>query len=158
MTSAKTTFNKIGTTLIANKQTIAVAESVTAGAVQLMLSRIPDAADFFQGGLTAYNIGQKYKHLNVEPIHAKAVHCVSQQVAEQMALTICTQFGSDWGLSITGYATPVAESGNQVFAFYAIAYHGKIKKKGAIKPQPAKPEVVQLHYAEYMLKKLLTLL
>jgi hypothetical protein len=65
MTSTKKTFNKIGTTLIANKQTISVAESVTAGAVQRMLSRIPDAADFFQGGLTAYSIGQKYKHLNV---------------------------------------------------------------------------------------------
>jgi nicotinamide-nucleotide amidase len=156
--ATKKILEKIGSALIAKKQTIAVAESVTSGCIQLALSNIPDAADFYQGGLTAYNIGQKYKHLEVEPVHAKAVNCVSQQVANQMALQICKQFGSDWGVSITGYATPVDESGNKIFAYYAIAFRGKIKLKGSIKPPKAKPEQVQLHYTDYIMRKLSALL
>ena len=155
---SKKLLKTIGSALIGKKQTIAVAESVTSGSIQLALSNIPDAADFYQGGLTAYNLHQKYKHLEVEPVHAASVNCVSQQVANQMALHVCKQFSSDWGLGVTGYATPVEESGNKIFAYYAIAYRGKIKLKGLIRPQKTKPEQVQLHYADYILRKLSTLL
>ena len=72
---------KIGKKLIEGKYTIAVAESVTSGILQFALSSIPDASKFYQGGITAYNIGQKYSHLKVEPIHALSVNCVSQKVA-----------------------------------------------------------------------------
>lgn len=156
--ASKKLLKTIGSAMIAKKQTIAVAESVTSGSLQLALSNIPDAADFYQGGLTAYNLQQKYKHLKVEQVHAASVNCVSQQVANEMALHISKQFGSDWGIGVTGYATPVEESGNKIFAFYAIAYRGKIKGKGLIKPQKEKPEQIQTRYAEYILKKLSTLL
>ncbi len=66
--------------MLGNNQTVAVAESVTAGLLQWAFSSIPDAAQFFQGGITAYNISQKYKHLAVEPIHASEVNCVSQKL------------------------------------------------------------------------------
>jgi len=155
---SKKMLKTIGSALIAKKQTIAVAESVTSGCLQLALSNIPDAADFYQGGLTAYNLQQKYKHLDVEPVHAAVVNSVSQQVANEMALHICKQFGSDWGIGVTGYATPVEESGNRIFAYYAIAYRGKIKLNGSINPRKAKPEQIQFRYADYILKKLSTLL
>jgi hypothetical protein len=64
----------------------------------------------------------------------------------------------DGQLLTTNHGVKINESGNTTFAFYAIAYRGKIKLKGSIKPQPAKPEHVQLHYADYILKKLSTLL
>src|SRR5690606_30227245 len=95
--------------------------------LQFALSAIPNAAKFFQGGITAYNVAQKYKHLAVEPLRALEVNCVSQGVATEMAIHICQQFASDWGIGITGYATPVPESANKVFAFYTITCYGKIK-------------------------------
>src|SRR5688500_3768988 len=101
--------DRIGKRLLKKKETIAVAESVTAGLLQSSFSNIPDAANFFQGGLTAYNLGQKFRHLDVQPIHAKAVNCVSQKVATEMATHIIEKYASDWGIGITGYATPVAE-------------------------------------------------
>jgi PncC family amidohydrolase len=112
--------------LLGNNETIAVAESVTSGFLQAAFSTVPDAAKFFHGGITAYNLGQKYKHLQVNPIHAESCNCVSDEVAATMALNVCTLFGSQWGVAITGYATKVPEGDNDQHAFYAIAYKGEV--------------------------------
>jgi PncC family amidohydrolase len=100
---------EVGKTLYERQQTVAVAESVTSGQLQTFLSLPDHAMDFFQGGITAYNLGQKTKHLNVDPIHAFACNCVSEKIAETMARNVMTQFNSDWGIGITGYASPVPE-------------------------------------------------
>ena len=123
---------EVGKILLQKEETIAVAESVTSGLLQFEFSTIPDASLFFQGGITAYNIGQKYKHLQVEPIHAISTNCVSQKVAIEMALHICQLFSSHWGIAVTGYASPVPESNHKTYSFYAISYKNKIVKRGKI--------------------------
>jgi nicotinamide-nucleotide amidase len=152
-------FNKkdldyIGKTFKKKKETIAAAESVTSGVLQFALSSITDASQFFQGGLTAYNLGQKCKHLLVEPIHAQMVNCVSQRVATEMAIGISQLFSSDWGIGITGYASPVPESGNKVFAYYSIVYKKKVKGYGKIIPGKATPAQIQVHYVNAIISKL----
>lgn len=108
--------------LLHSKKTIATAESVTSGNLQVYLSHAKDASKFFQGGITTYNLGQKYKHLSVEPIHAEECNCVSEKVARQMALHSCKLFNSDYGLGITGYASRQPEKNiHDLFAFIAIA-------------------------------------
>ena len=145
---------KIGKSLLARLETIAVAESVTSGLIQHGLSSIPDASRFYQGGITAYNVAQKYKHLHVEPIHALATDCVSAQVAEEMSLHVCTMFNSDWGIAVTGYATPTPEAGNGIFAFFSIAYQNKIKRSGLIKQDKKDPLMIQLFYANEVFRNL----
>jgi nicotinamide-nucleotide amidase len=49
----------LGRSLAGKKETIAVAESVTAGQLQTMFSLAPEASCFFEGGLTVYNLEQK---------------------------------------------------------------------------------------------------
>jgi len=144
----------IGKKMVRRKQTIAVAESVTAGLLQFGLSTIPDARRFLQGGITAYNVAQKFKHLEVEPVHALAVNCVSQQVAAEMAHHVCALFGSHWGIGVTGYASPVPESGNKLFAFYAIVHGKKVVASGKIVTQEADPPLLQLKYANYIFTQL----
>jgi nicotinamide-nucleotide amidase len=156
-------FNKkileaIGKKLIQKKQSVSLAESVTSGLLQLAFSAIPDATQFFQGGMTAYNLGQKFKHLHVEPIHALSVNCVSQQVANEMAFHICELYSSDWGIGVTGYASPVPESGNKIFAFYSITYKNKLKEKGKITAKKDIPIQMQLKYANFILHKFAQLL
>jgi nicotinamide-nucleotide amidase len=148
----------IGASLLKKKETIAVAESVTSGALQFALSSIPDASLFYHGGLTAYNLGQKYKNLSVEPLHALSVNCVSQKVATEMALGISKLYCSHWGIGITGYASPVPESNNKVFAFYAIAYNNTIKISGKISPRKAEPMLLQIKYVNEILERLNTCL
>ena len=76
------------------------------------------ASLFYHGGITVYNIGQKSKQLNVGPIHALQVNCVSEKVAIEMAIGVIHMFKSSWGIGITGYASPVPESGGALFFDY----------------------------------------
>jgi len=118
---------RIGAQLLTRKLTVAAAESVTSGHVQAALSLAPNASQFFQGGITAYNIGQKCRHLLVEPTHALESNCVSEKVSTDMALYVCRLFSSDYGISVTGYATTVPEQGiHELFAYAAIAFRDKL--------------------------------
>lgn len=153
----KKILNSIKTKLLERKQTLAVFESVTAGLLQAAFASADKAIYFFQGGMTVYNIGQKCRHLALDPIHAVDCNCVSDEVATVMAKGACTTFTSDWGIGITGYATPVPESGEQVFAHYAIWDGDKLHTK---KVESNKTEAleVQLDFVENILKDLLNLL
>ncbi|RYY58109.1 MAG: nicotinamide-nucleotide amidohydrolase family protein [Chitinophagaceae bacterium] len=148
------TLQEIGVLLIDRKETLAVAESVTSGAIQLAISNIKNASRFFQGGITAFNIMQKFHHLAVEPMHALEVNCVSEEVARQMALNVAKRFSSTWAISITGYAVPAPESGGQVFAYYAVAYNGKVMSCAKIDPQEDEPVKLQLFYANEVCERL----
>lgn len=152
-------FNKeillpIGEQLQKKSETLAVAESVTAGFLQAAFSTVPDAAKFFQGGLTAYNLGQKYRHLKVNPIHAESCNCVSEEVAQTMALAVCEVFGSQWGLGITGYATKVPEGHQQMHAWYAVAHNQKVVATGRLESDKTEGEETQLFYVNGLLKAL----
>jgi nicotinamide-nucleotide amidase len=148
----------IGNILIERQQSVAVAESVTSGNIQLELSTATDASKFFQGGITAYNLGQKSRHLHVDPISATACNCVAEHVAHEMALGVCRLFISDWGLAITGYASKVPESNNELFAYYALAYAGRIMQSGKIEPPDGKPAEIQSFYTKELLKEFETVL
>ncbi len=114
--------NDIAALLLRKKHTIAVAESVTSGNIQAALSRAENAARFFQGGMTVYNIGQKCRQLNIEPIHAESCNAVSHKVADQLSLNINKLFLSHYGIGITGYAAPFPEKGiKDLFAYVSIA-------------------------------------
>lgn len=137
------------------KMTISLAESVTAGHLQAAFSLAERAMEFFQGGITTYNIGQKTRHLAIDPIHAVTCNCVSAITAEQMVLGVCKLFSSDWGVSITGYAAPVPELNiNRLFAFYAIAFQGRVIQSKKITAAVQSPLKVQVHYTNEVLKHL----
>lgn len=103
--------------------TLAVAESLTCGNLQAHIGRISGASNFFLGGITAYTLEQKVKHLGVDRAVAEPVSCVSAQVAEQMARGAAELFGADLALATTGYAEPAPASGVPVpFAWWALAH------------------------------------
>jgi len=155
-----TTYNRplietIGHKIITKRQTIAVAESVTAGHLQAALSLAPDASRFFQGGITAYNVGQKCRHLLVEPTHALECNAVSEKVAADMAREICRSFSSNYGVAVTGYATLLPEAGvNDLYAYIAISLHGEIIVAEKI-TSPVKDSLeVQIDYVNQVLEEL----
>jgi nicotinamide-nucleotide amidase len=103
--------------------TLAVAESLTCGHVQARVGSISGASEFFLGGITAYTLDQKVRHLGVGRAAARRVNSVSASVAEQMARGVCGLFGSDLGLATTGYAEPSANEGVvDPFAWWALAH------------------------------------
>jgi nicotinamide-nucleotide amidase len=142
--------------LVGARQTIAVAESVTAGMLQLALASAENASQFFQGGLTAYNIGQKTLQLNVEPIEALASNCVSEVITKEMARNVCIRFRSHWGVAVTGYATPVPESSGKIFAWFAISRMDKVIHSSRIDGQQGSTLEVQLEFTAKILERLAT--
>jgi nicotinamide-nucleotide amidase len=102
--------------------TLAAAESMTCGRVQAAVGAVSGASDFFLGGITAYTLEEKVRHLGVDRAAALRVNCVSAAVAEQMAQGACRLFGSDLAVATTGYAEPSANAGvSDPFAWWAIA-------------------------------------
>lgn len=146
--------NHIKERLTAKNQTISVAESVTAGHLQAALSSAIEASEFFQGGITAYNIGQKCRHLQVEPIAAEKVDAVSEEVACVMAKGAGEMFLSHYSIAITGYATKMPEKGlNDLYAWFAIAHNNKIVLCEKIETGKERVEA-QIDYTRQVLKKL----
>jgi nicotinamide-nucleotide amidase len=156
------------------RRTLAVAESLTCGRVQARIGLISGASEFFLGGLTAYSLDQKVRHLGVDRAVAEADNSVSVTVAEQMALGVCALFGSELGLATTGYAEPFTSSTGtttgsvtpasvtQPFAFWALAHelgggrrtlrHGRVDCPGAGRPE------VQERVAEVVVAELVSYL
>jgi PncC family amidohydrolase len=86
--------------LTKNELTISVAESCTSGNLQALLTSISGSSEYFEGGITVYNIDQKVKHLGVDRKVAEPVDCVSQEVADQMALGCSKLFETRIAISI----------------------------------------------------------
>ena len=110
--------------------TLAAAESLTGGNVQALITSVSGASDYFVGGITAYTLEEKVRHLGVTRRHAKAVNSVSQQVAVEMAVGACQLFGADIAISTTGYAEPSTKYHiKDPMAWWAIAH---VKRGGKI--------------------------
>ncbi len=146
---------EVGKILIKNKLTIAVAESVTSGYLQAILSSGLQAEKFYQGGITTYNLGIKCRLLGVEPISAKQTNCVHDEVARQMSLSVSEMFLSNYSLGITGYAAPYPEENvSEIFAYYAICYNKEVVDNGRLTSDKNTPEQAQIDYALQLIEKL----
>jgi len=155
----KKLIDDIGNKLKEKNQSIAVAESVTGGLLQAAFSNAKEASFFFQGGITAYNIGQKCRHLLVEPLHAIECNCVSELIAQQMSKHVCNLFLSDYGIGITGYAARLPEKNiNDLFAYYTISFKDKILKSEKMKAAADEGLDTQLFYCNNVLEILNELL
>jgi nicotinamide mononucleotide (NMN) deamidase PncC len=58
-----------------------------------------------------------------------------------MAENVCRLFNADWGIGITGYASPLSKGdgdGMQLYALYSIAFKGKKIKTEAIIAVPGR--------------------
>jgi len=139
----------IRTALVDSHRTIAVAESVTAGLLQNAFSQATDARLFFQGGMTVYNVAQKCRQLDIEPILAEQNNGVSERVAIQLATHITKAFCSQLGIALVGYAAPVPEK--QVmdpFAWYAIYADGQLLEACQVPGVDGGPLDNQIHYVQ----------
>lgn len=145
-------------TLTAQGQKLAVGESVTAGFLQAAFASATQAMEYFEGGITAYTIDQKVKHLGIDRKEGEACNCVSATIAQQMALGIARLYGTFWGVSATGYATPIPESDNQVYAYFAISADGRVIVEEKIESTEKDAIKVQIDYANKIVERFRRLL
>ena len=99
-------------------QTVATAESLTAGMVSAVLADTPGASGMLQGGVVAYQNSVKETVLHVPGDLLARAGSVDPDVARAMAAGARTVLGADVGLSTTGVAGPDAHDGKPVGRVY----------------------------------------
>lgn len=92
--------------LAAARQTIAIAESCTGGAIANCITNVSGSSEVFINGCVAYANESKVRLLGVREQTLKAHGAVSEEVAREMAEGIRTRSRTDFGISTTGIAGP----------------------------------------------------
>ncbi|HIB8181464.1 TPA: CinA family protein [Elizabethkingia anophelis] len=142
----------IGHLLMISNQTISVAESATSGCLQLAFSQMPNASLVYKGGITAYSLMEKVNLLDVDREEGEQCDCVSENIAQTMALSVGDLFKTDWTVATTGYCTPTRNSGFNIYLYFSITFKEEILFTRKIELHPKTEAVTaQFYYTEYIL-------
>jgi nicotinamide-nucleotide amidase len=98
--------------LSARGQTVATAESLTAGLVAATIAGVPGASAVLRGGLIVYTTDLKAVLAGVEPEILEHDGPVSESTAAALADGARTRCGATWGLGLTGVAGPDSQDGH----------------------------------------------
>ncbi|WP_460726825.1 CinA family protein [Nocardia heshunensis] len=95
-------------------QTVATAESLTAGLLAATIAGIPGASAVLRGGLIVYATDLKQSLADVSADTLTTDGPVAASTAEQLAVGARRRCGSDWGIGLTGVAGPEPQDGKPV--------------------------------------------
>ncbi|MEV5648975.1 CinA family protein [Nocardia sp. NPDC052254] len=121
--------------LTARGQTVATAESLTAGLLAATIAGVPGASAVLRGGLIVYATDLKHRLAGVGEHTLASEGPVAAATAEQLAVGARTTCLADWGLGLTGVAGPDPQDGCPVGTVF-LGLSG-----------PGGTEVVRLHLA-----------
>jgi nicotinamide-nucleotide amidase len=97
--------------LAARGETLAVAESLTGGALTAAVVDVPGASAVLRGGVVAYATELKHALLGVDEALLAGRGAVDADVARQMAEGVRHRLGATWGVATTGVAGPEPQDG-----------------------------------------------
>ncbi|WP_295624243.1 CinA family protein [uncultured Corynebacterium sp.] len=112
--------------LTARGQSIAAAESLTAGLFCATVAGVPGASAVLRGGLITYATELKETLADVPAATLQAVGPVAPETARAMAAGARRRCGADWGVALTGVAGPDPQDGHAVGEVWcAVALPGR---------------------------------
>src|SRR5215216_5052997 len=97
---------KIAVRLIERRQTIAIAESSTAGLISAALLAVPGASGYFLGSAVVYTRDARRILMDIPDEAMKGIRSASETYAKLLASQIRQRFATDWGISETGATGP----------------------------------------------------
>ncbi len=105
--------------------TLSVAESCTGGLISHLLTILPGASTFFNGGVVTYSIDFKERFLGISSEIISAHGAVSEETAREMAERIRILAKTDYSLSTTGNLGPdVLEGKEKGLVYIAVSREG----------------------------------
>src|SRR5262245_41444001 len=100
--------------LTVRRQSVATAESLTAGLLAATLAGVPGASVVLRGGLITYIEDTKIALAGVAPQLLDAVGPVAAPTARALAVGARQRCAATWGIGLTGVAGPEAHGGHPV--------------------------------------------
>ena len=97
--------------LLARRQTVATAESLTGGLLGALLTATSGSSETYRGGVVSYATDLKQSLLGVSAETVAAYGVVSAECAAQMATGVRRLVDADWAVSTTGVAGPTLQEG-----------------------------------------------
>jgi nicotinamide-nucleotide amidase len=124
-------------------QTIATAESATAGDIAARLGKVPGASHGLVGGMAVYATEVKRDVLGVGAELLEEHGPVAEATTQALASRAREVFGADWGIGVTGVAGPSPQNDQPVgTAFWALAHpDGRVEVHGRRLPG-SRPQVI----------------
>ncbi len=110
--------------LTAAGDTVATAESLTAGLVTAVLTTVPGASTVVRGGLIVYATELKRLLAGVDEALLGEVGAVHPEVARQLAAGARRRCGATLGVGLTGVAGPDPQDGAAVGTVYVCVDRG----------------------------------
>ena len=100
--------------------TISTAESLTGGLISSIITDVSGSSKYFSGGIISYSNDSKVNILGVDKNDIRRYGAVSREVCIEMAKSSKKIFGSDYSISVTGFAGPtVNEQGKDAGIVYS---------------------------------------
>ncbi|KIZ34482.1 MULTISPECIES: CinA family protein [Rhodopseudomonas] len=115
---------KVAIKLIAQRQTIAIAESSTGGLISAALLAVPGASAYFLGSAVVYTREARRVLMDIPDPEMKGLRSASEPYAQLLAGRIRTRFSCDWGLSETGATGPTGNRYGDAAGHCCIAIAG----------------------------------
>jgi len=108
----------------ARKLSLAAAESCTGGLLAALLTDVPGCSHLFDRGFVTYSEQAKVEMLGVDPERLERFGAVSREIARDMAQGALNHSDADVAVSITGYAGPTDDGGEEGLVHFACAHRG----------------------------------
>jgi nicotinamide-nucleotide amidase len=106
--------HRLVTLLTARGETLAAAESLTAGLLCATVATVPGASAVLRGGVVTYATDVKALLADVPENVLDTYGPVAELTARYMALGAANRVVADWGVSLTGVAGPTMQDGHPV--------------------------------------------
>lgn len=114
---------RIGRLAQAGGLEVAVAESLTGGAISSRLAAAPDSSTWYAGGVVAYETRVKYDVLGVPQGHP----VVTEEAAAAMAAGVAELMRADATVAVTGAGGPEPQEGQPPgTTWIAVCLHGEV--------------------------------
>lgn len=117
---------RVGARLIARRESVAVAESSSAGLVAAALLSVPGASAYFLGGVVTYTATAREALLGITEADMAGIRSASPPYAALLARTVRTRLGTVWGLAETGAAGPTGNRYGDAAGHTCVALDGPV--------------------------------
>jgi PncC family amidohydrolase len=117
----------VGARLKARKETVAVAESSSAGLVSAALLGVAGASAYYLGGAVVYTAKARVLLMDIPKEALVGMRSASEPYALLLARTARERFGATWGLSETGAAGPTGNPYGDAAGHTCVAVSGPVE-------------------------------